>query len=147
MPANAGHALDCADDDLDNTIQNFIAQDELQWHAENAYELMPDITQNASLPAARSTALVRRGLKRVRFQDQLATVKDAELQSKLACMVSTRSGKRASSMKNQVPANPASDHLPPMATQHNVTVQDDAEIHISADDIEASQIDSHGMIK
>jgi hypothetical protein len=88
--------------------------------------------------AAKSTVLQHKGVKRVRFQD-LATVKDAELKLKLACMVSTRSSKRA---KPLAPSQVSLDEsqlqqtaaLPPAAKQHHDAVHDEAQVVSTSDD-------------
>ena len=77
-------------------IEQFVTNDELQWHAKHPNELMPPTVSIMQPSLARITRKPAKGVKRPRLHEALSTVKDAELKQKLALMVQTRaSGKRA----------------------------------------------------
>jgi len=136
MLAHAVHGSDQSDG-FEDFIEEFVTKDVLQWHAQHPYELWP--ASQTPLPAAKGTLLAHKGVKRVRFQNQLATVKDTELKAKLTCMVNTRFGKRAntpdSPSANAEPVNTEPTEAP-IAPQPHVAVSEDTQMHTSDDDTE-----------
>jgi len=113
MPHDAsGQGTDDHADTLDALIEHFVAQDVLQWYADHPYELIPDDDRHE---VHRHSRQLTRGHKRVRWMDQVASVKDDGLRSKLILMARTRAAAHKKPKQPAPPPVPSPVQLPPLS--------------------------------
>jgi hypothetical protein len=128
------HAAHGAADDagaLDAMIEQFVAQDELQWHAQHPYETIPT-AQQVHRPSCLKQQSAQRGRKRVRWAEQIAPVHDAALRDKLILMTQTRAARKKCKQSNPTPVPPATQDGPRLAPTDDKSSTADAPADVAA---------------